>query len=340
MSPPTKPHVLVLAGDALFASFFGPAERRLLSRHFSWRQDSSRRATARFRRSLATADGLITTWDSPTFDEGLLEASSRLRAIAHCGGEVQHRFSRHLFDRLVITNAAGPMARPVAELAATFLLYSARRIDEYRRALARGAIGIYDDLHRHGRAGETLLGAEVGLIGFGRIGRALVDLLDPFGVRWLVHDPYARRATLSRPSSVRFLPFEDVLRRSTWLVVCAALTDETRGLLSAGALAILRPGATVINVARGELIDLDALGRAVRSGRLRCALDVTDPLEPLPRRHPLRRMAGAMMTPHVGAIDRTVRTAMARVAIENLDAHFAGRRVTDRVTTEMLRYMT
>jgi phosphoglycerate dehydrogenase-like enzyme len=340
MSSGAKPYVLVVAGSALFASFFGPVERRRLSRHFSWRQDDSRRMTARFRKSLAAADALITTWDSPRFDEDLAEASPRLQAIAHCGGEVKHRFAGPLFERFVITNAAGPMARPVAELAATFLLYSARRVDEYRRALARGAVRIYDVLHRQGRAGETLLGAEVGLIGFGRIGRALVDLLEPFGVQWLVHDPYVRRARSSRPSAVRFASLADVLRRSNWLVVCAALTTETRGLLSAETLAKLPRGATVINVARGGLIDLDALGRAVGSGRLRCALDVTDPLEPLPPGHRLRRLAGAIVTPHVGAIDRDVRTAMARVAIENLEAHFAGRRVRDRVTTDMLGYMT
>ena len=340
MSPTAKPRILVLAGNALFASFFGPAEKRQLTRLFSWHQEASRRMTSSFRRNLAAADALITTWDAPRLDVDLLDTSPRLQAIAHCGGEVKQRFAAPLFDRLVITNAAGPMARPVAELAATFLLYSARRVDDYRRALARGAVRIYGDLHRHGRTGETLLGAHVGLIGFGRIGRALVDLLDPFGIHWLVHDPHARRITVSGRSSVRFASLDAVLRRSKWLVVCAALTDETRGLLSADRLAKLPEGATVINVARGGLVDLEALTRAVRSGRLRCALDVTDPLEPLPPGHRLRQMAGALVTPHVGAIDSGVRTAMARVAIENLQAHFAGRRVADRVTTRMLESMT
>jgi phosphoglycerate dehydrogenase-like enzyme len=335
-----KPRVIVLAGDDLFASFFGVAERRLLSMHFSWVQDGSRRQTRSLREKLAVADALITTWDSPRFDEELMETSPRLQAIAHCGGEVKRRFAAPLFERLVITNAAGPMARPVAELAAAFLLYSARRVDDYRRELAQGAVRIYADLHRHGRAGETLLGAEAGLVGFGRIGRALVELLEPFGIRWLAYDPYARRRASTRPRAVRLATLADVLRRSKWLVICAALTVETRGLLTAKALALLPDGATVINIARGELVDLDALGREVRSGRIRCALDVTDPLEPLPRTHPLRRAAGAMITPHVGAIDRSVRTAMARVAIGNLEAHFAGRRAPDRVTTEMLRRMT
>jgi phosphoglycerate dehydrogenase-like enzyme len=336
----TKPRVIVLAGDDLFASFFGPTETRLLSRHFSWQQDRSSRLTNGLRATLADADALVTTWDSPRLDNSVMTMAPRLQAIAHCGGEVKRRFAPPLFERLVITNAAGPMARPVAELAATFLLYAARQVDYYRRALARRGVRIFADLHRYGRAGETLLGAEAGLIGFGRIGRAMVELLAPFDVRWLVHDPYAERRPGSRPAAVRFVSLPDVLRRSMWLVVCAALTPETRGLLSAKALALLPDGATVINVGRGGLLDLDALTREVRRGRLRCALDVTDPHEPLPRFHPLRHVAGAIVTPHVGAIDRSVRTAMARTAIENLEAHFAGRRPPDRVTVEMLRYMT
>ena len=102
-----------------------------------------------------------------------------------------------------------------------------------------------------------------------------------------------------------------LLDESQDLVIAAALTDETLGLVGPAALARLRDGATVVNVARGGIVDLPALTREVRSGRLRCALDVTDPHEPLPLRHPLRRMRGAVVTPHVGAAQSAVRHAMA-----------------------------
>ena len=88
------------------------------------------------------------------------------------------------------------------------------------------------------------------------------------------------------------------------------------------------------------LLDLEALTREVRSGRLRCALDVTDPLEPLPSRHPLRRLRGSTLTPHVGAGALAVRRAMADIVLETLERHFSGRRLANRVTPAMLDRMT
>jgi phosphoglycerate dehydrogenase-like enzyme len=87
-------------------------------------------------------------------------------------------------------------------------------------------------------------------------------------------------------------------------------------------------------------VDLGALTREVRRGRLRCALDVTDPQEPLPARHPLRRLRGAVVTPHVGSAQAEVRRQMADVLLEDLERFARGRRVRNRVTAAMLERMT
>jgi phosphoglycerate dehydrogenase-like enzyme len=105
-------------------------------------------------------------------------------------------------------------------------------------------------------------------------------------------------------------------------------------------LARLPDNAAVINIARGGLIDLDALTREVQRKRLRCALDVTDPLEPLPVSHPLRRLPGAILTPHVAAANRNVRHEIADVVIDDLEGFFRGRAVENRVTANMLDRMT
>ena len=99
-------------------------------------------------------------------------------------------------------------------------------------------------------------------------------------------------------------------------------------------------GAVLINIARGGLVDLAALTREVASGRLRCALDVTDPEEPLPVGHPLRSLPGAITTPHVGGGGRKTRGEMADLAIEELERFFAGAPAKYRVTTQMLSRMT
>src|SRR5438128_2115336 len=259
--------------------------------------------TPRMRAALVDADALVTTWDGPRFGADLARIAPRLRVIGHCGGEVKARFAAPLFSRLTITNAPAPMAAPVAELAVTLLLHAVRNVDRYRAALRGRSNAIYARFHREGAGDETLRGRTIGLIGFGRIGRAVAALLAPFGPRLLVFDPYVPAREIRRagavPSGLRAL-----LARSRDVVVAAALTERTRGLLDAAALARLRDGATVVNVARGGLIELPALTREVRSGRLRCALDVTDPDEPLPARrrtgNRLRGYAIVLPSPRCG----------------------------------------
>jgi phosphoglycerate dehydrogenase-like enzyme len=334
-----KPRVLVSSNLKLFGSFFTPEHQARLSGWADWHRLASRTVTSEMRKELKEADALITTWDSPVFSEELLGWAPRLRIISHCGGAVKGRFPRLLFDRLVIANAASPMARHVAELAVTFLLYFARDVDRYRELLRRPSNAIYEEMHLSGGGDQTILEREVGLIGFGRIGRAIADLLVPFGTRLRVYDPYVAPESVAC-GTVQLDSLEAVLAESQYLIVAAGLTDETRLMLNRKRLAILPRGAVVINVARGGLVDLDALTRMVLKGRLRCALDVTDPLEPLPGRHPLRRASRAILTPHVGAISRAVRHAITDIILADLARFFAGEPVENRVTAEMLDRMT
>jgi phosphoglycerate dehydrogenase-like enzyme len=334
-----RPRVLVLSGPTLFRSFFDPARERRLGRGFAWTRVAGERVTPRLLRLLKSADALVTTWDSPRFGEELVSLAPRLRLVAHCGGEVKARFARPLFDRLVIANAPGPMAHRVAELAVTFVLMAVRRVDAYREALRRPSNRIYERLHLEGAGNETLRGRSVGILGFGRIGRETARLLQPFGPRLLAHDPYVAAGSVRGQGAVP-VSLRRLLRESEFLVVAAGLTEGTRGLLDRKALRLLPDGASVVNVARGGIVDLAALTAEVRSGRLRCALDVTDPLEPLPVRHPLRRMRGAVVTPHVGAAAVEVRRAMADIVLDALERFFRGERVATRVTPRMLERMT
>ncbi|HVN78521.1 MAG TPA: hydroxyacid dehydrogenase [Terriglobia bacterium] len=335
----TKPHVVVLSNRPLFDSIFTQNLQNRLSDSFLWTRLPSRRVTPATRHKLASVEALITTWDSPVFGEELVGWAPQLRIIAHCGGEVKARFARRLFDRLTITNAAAPMARPVAELAVAFLLYAARNLDSYRTSLKNSSNRIYRKLHLQGTPYESLLDQPVGMIGFGRIGRAVADLLHPFGTRLIVHDPYVT-ADVVRDYPVQLASLQEVLRTSHLLLLTAALTDETRGMLNGKALASLPRGAWVINVARGGLVDLPALTREVLLGHLRCALDVTDPFEPLPLRHPLRRCSGALITPHIGAAFVSVRNQIAEIVLADLERFFRGEPVENRVSTRMLDRMT
>jgi phosphoglycerate dehydrogenase-like enzyme len=333
----TKPIIAVLAGEKLFASFFDHPRKKRLNEFSRWTlcQETDISAISR----LARAEALITTWDSPFLSAEAMKQLPSVRIIAHCGGEVKKRFDKSLFRKLVIVNTPEPMARPTAELGATFLMYLARNVDGYRDALRKNSVRIYDEVHVSGGGAESLLGREVGMIGFGRIGRALVEMLRGFDVRWRVHDPFAPKELATR-MPVQFDSLNRVLKRSSLLVLTAAATEKTRHLLNRERLGMLPAGAAVINIARGSLVDLDALTHEVERGRLRCALDVTDPIEPLPARHPLRSLPGAIVTPHVGGGGLHTRGAMADAAMDELQCFFSGEAVQHRVTTNMLSLMT
>jgi len=332
-----RARILVSAGHDLFVSFFPKRHQARLSRTFSWELMESKHIDSKFRLRLAEADGLITTWDSPSFGIDLLQLAPRLRIIAHCGGEVKRKFAAGLFKKVTITNSAGPMARATAELGAAFLVYCARDVDRYRESL-RASNRIYFETHTHGTA-ESIFGREVAMIGFGRVGRALVDLMRGFDLRWTVYDPFAP-PMLARDYPVVFSQLRPLLRKAHLLVLTAALTEKTRGILDRETLALLPDNAAIINIARGGLVDLNALTHEVRKGRLRCAIDVTDPDEPLPVGNPLRSLPGAIVTPHIAGSGLHVREQMAEVVIRDLENFFHGKPVSNRVTTAMLPRMT
>src|SRR4029077_17714550 len=204
----------------------------------------------------------------------------------------------------------------------------------YRDALRKKSNRIYEDVHLRGGS-ESLIGRTLAMIGFGRIGRVLVDLMRGFDVNWLVHDPYVPRSWAQK-YPVKFVGLQKLLPQAHLIVLTAALTEKTRGLLGKENLARLPDGAALINIARGGLIDLAALKNEVRRGRLRCALDVTDPLEPLPVGDVLRTMRGAIVTPHIAGSGRHAREGIARVVIDDLERFFEGKSVKNRVTSSML----
>lgn len=142
--------------------------------------------------------------------------------------------------------------------------------------------------------GEMLYGKTIGLVGFGRIARAIVDRLLPWGVRFQTYSP--RYATSS--ATIAAVDLDTLLASSDVICVVSALNDETRHLLDAERLRKIRPGATIVNVARGAIIDEAALVREAQAGRFsRLALDVFE-TEPLPTDSPLRTIPNAILTPH------------------------------------------
>ncbi len=326
---------LILTSPALLPHFFPDSLLARLSRVANWSVCHEREDTPELRTKLATSDALLTTWHSPFLRLSMLSSPPRVRLIAHAGGEIRSRMEDDVVRTLTVTNAPGAMAKPVAEMALAMVLALMRRLPEYGREMQTGLVLPNSEAPQ----GATLFGKTVGLIGFGRIGQAFARLVRPFEVELVVHDPYCPSEILKR-HRCRTATIDEILAQSPVIVLTAALTAETRGLLDRHRLALLQDGACLVNVARGGLIQLDALVEALKTGRFRAALDVTDPLEPLPVDHPLRSMPNVLLTPHAAAGGLEVRRGMGAEAVEQVIRFFRGVPVRNIVTPEMLSLMT
>jgi phosphoglycerate dehydrogenase-like enzyme len=254
---------------------------------------------------LAEANAIVCTGD----DVELLRRSilPGIRWVQLGAAGIEMWFDAGLMSQDVVWTAAkGVYARPIAEHSLALILAAARGLPERARARSWGPTG-----------GRLIAGATVGVIGAGGIGAELIGLLAPLGVR-----------TIALTRDARTVPNADVnvgpdslpslLEQSDYVVLAAALTAETAGMISAASLAHMRPNAWLINIARGGLVDTEALVAAIRAGTIGgAALDVTDP-EPLPDGHILWTLPNVLITPHVASTPA-------------LGAHFLANRVEENV---------
>jgi len=227
------------------------------------------------------------------------------------------------------------MAAPVAEMALALMLTLVRRLPEYAAEMRAGVMRTNEYIS----SGETVRGRKVGLIGFGRIGKAFARLVEPLGVELFVADPCCTDETAAAHKG-KLSGLDELLSSCSVVVLAAGLTPETRNLLDQRRLGLMPDGAYLINVARGGLVDMDALLAELRKGRLTAALDVTDPLEPLPPDHELRRLPNVLLTPHIAAGGIEMRHAIGAVAVEEVVRFCKGEPLQNVVTRDMLAMMT
>jgi len=253
------------------------------------------------------------TWSGAFFAAAF--AAEKLRWM-HCfNAGTDHPIFARLLERGVrLTNSPGASAVPIAHSAIAGLLALARRLPRFgaaqreHRWLEPGAVAPPPDL-----AEQTLVVVGLGGIGgeIARLGRALG--LRVIGVRRSAARDGAPCDELVPPARLR-----EVLPRADWLALACPLTDETRGWIDSAALALLPDGAHVINVARGEIVDEQALGAELRSGRIAGAyLDVFE-VEPLPADSPLWALPNVIMTPHAAALSAGNQARQAEVFLANL----------------------
>ena len=228
-----------------------------------------------------------------------------------------------------VYNASGVHDAAVAEWIVAVLLSLRRRLPDLREAQQRGEwIVNTNDATANGAPPigpiDTLEGGNVLIVGFGSIGRALATRLSPFGIRV---QGVARRA---RPDALTLDALPDLLPSADAVVLLVPLSEATERLVDANFLARMKPGAILINAARGRLVDTEALIQALRRGNLFAAIDVTDP-EPLPSGHPLWQAPNLVITPHVAGAVASWKARAYRFTREQLLRYVNGQPLLNRV---------
>ncbi|PPG27232.1 hypothetical protein C5B97_16815 [Pseudoclavibacter sp. RFBB5] len=222
----------------------------------------------------------------------------------------------HLPPGHTVANARSVHEASTAELALGLALASLRRFPEYSIA-AQG--GRWQQL-----PGQSLADRTVAIVGYGGVGQAIEKRLDGFEARVL---RFARTARAGGPGGARLVhpisSLRGLLPEIDVVILTVPLTEETRHLVDDAFLAAMRPGALLVNVARGPVVDTDALVRALETGHIRAALDVTDP-EPLPPEHPLWGLDGVLITPHVGGASSAMHPRIVALIARQLRALLNG----------------
>ena len=241
-------------------------------------------------------------------DNGFLEALPRLQLVQLLSAGAE-KFLGRLPDGVVLCNARGAHTPATAEWAVTATLAAQRGIPFFAREQAAGrwSFGTH----------HSLVGARVLVVGAGDIGRAIGRMLAGFDVEPTYVGRTARDGVHATSELPRLLPRADVV------ILVVPVTQETIGMVDADFLAAMPDGALLVNAARGVVVDTDALLAELTSGRLRAALDVTDP-EPLPEGHPLWSAPGLLLTPHVGGAVPNTNERAAAAVVRQLGRVIAG----------------
>ena len=185
------------------------------------------------------------------------------------------------------------------------------------------------------RLGVDFKGATLGLVGFGRIGKAMARRAAGFDMRVIYYDPLETKP----PVDVKATPvdLETLLEDSDFISLHTPLTADTRHLIDTAALAKMKPTAVLVNTSRGPVVDLDALYEALKVKRIfAAALDVTEP-EPLPMDHPLLTLENALIVPHIASASKTTRDKMSWMAAQNLIAGLKGEHLPNCVNPQVYK---
>ena len=271
--------------------------------------------------ALREAEVLVTHWGCPVLDATVLAEAPNLRAIVHVAGTVKGFVTDACWERgIVVSSAAWANALPVAEYTIAAIIFANKQIlrmrEDYRalRHQTGNPTLRYPDAGNYRR--------RIGVVGASSIGRRVLELLRPFDFELLVYDPFLSPEHAAGLGA-RLVGLDELCAESDVVSLHAPQIPETWQMLDKRRLALIRDGATVINTARGSLIDSYALAAELASGRLQAVIDVTEP-EVLPADSVLYDLPNVLLTPHIAGSVGNELHRLVDAAVDELARYAAG----------------
>ncbi|HSG73150.1 MAG TPA: D-glycerate dehydrogenase [Planctomycetaceae bacterium] len=275
----------------------------------------------------ARAEGLI-TYGHPGIDGDLLDRCPLLKVISNHGVGVDHINLAAAAERNIpVGNTPGCLDRSTADMTMALILAVARNIVVGDRFARSEEFTHYDPRIL---IGQEVSGSVLGIVGMGRIGKQVARRARAFDMTILYHNRHRDEAA-ENELGVRYADLEELLAESDFVTLNCPLTRQTHHMISSRQLEVMKPSGILINVARGGVVDTEALYDALVSGQIAAAgLDVTEP-EPLPRDHPLLKLDNVIVLPHLGSASNRTRQRMVEMTVENLIAGIEQRELPYRV---------
>ncbi len=284
-----------------------------------------------FLREIADVSGVMVSNATETLDREAMDAALNLRVISNFGVGVDNVDLPLATARgILVCNTPGVLVETTADHAFALLLAVARRLTEAERYVREDR---WRGWHPHLLVGQEVYGATLGIVGLGAIGTAVARRAAGFNMR-IIYASRTRKPDLEQTLGLEWSSLDDLLRQADFVCLTTALTAETRGLIGRRELDLMQPTAVLVNIARGPIVDPQALYDALKAQRIFGAgLDVTDP-EPMRASDPLLTLDNCLIVPHIGSAGGGARARMAELAATNLINGLAGRRPPHLVNPE------
>lgn len=266
---------------------------------------------------IAEYDGVIVA--KMIFDKQMINTAKNLKIISTYGVGFDHVDTEYAKENeIVVSNCPESVLRPTAELALTMILASARRIRYYDHTLREG---VFLNADEYDNQGYSIEGKTLGILGMGRIGQQVARFAKALGMKVIYHNRHQLDEKIEAELDAKYVDFDELIKNADFLSLHAPATDETYHIINADVFKQMKDTAFLINVARGSLVDSDALISALKNDEIAgAALDVFEN-EPHPRQE-LVEMDNVIMTPHVGSATHVARFNLSKEAANNVLSFF------------------